>query len=186
MGTRAGTPRRSRCSSAPWRFGSACSGPITRTWHASSTISRSSKWIKADTPKRSRCTSERWRFRERTLGPDHPDVAFSLNNLANVFLRQGRYAKAESLCQRSLAIRERALGPDHPQVAFSLNNLANVYLKQGRHAEADPLFERALAIKERMIGPNHPYLVRDSRGLRFAPRGSRPQCREQSPYLSAP
>ena len=30
--------------------------------------------------------------------------------------RQGRYAEAEPLYQRSLAFREKALGPDHPDV----------------------------------------------------------------------
>ena len=40
---------------------------------------------------------------------------------------QGRYADAEPLYKRSLAIREKALGPDHPDVATSLNNLAELY-----------------------------------------------------------
>lgn len=37
---------------------------------------------------------------------------------------QGRFAEAEQLLQRSLAIRETALGPAHPYVAESLGNLA--------------------------------------------------------------
>ena len=61
---------------------------------------------------------------EKALGPDHPDVAESLNNLAVLYDDQGRYADAEPLYKRSLAIREKALGPDHPDVAQSLNNLA--------------------------------------------------------------
>ena len=61
---------------------------------------------------------------EQDVGPDHPDVATSLNNLAALYRTQGDYAKAEPLYKRSLAIREKALGPDHPDVANSLNNLA--------------------------------------------------------------
>jgi len=38
---------------------------------------------------------------------------------------QDRYADAEPLCKRALAIREKMLGPDHPTVAGSLNDLAN-------------------------------------------------------------
>jgi hypothetical protein len=45
-----------------------------------------------------------------------------------------RYADAEPLYKRSLAINERALGPDHPDVALSLNNLAQLYQAQGRYA----------------------------------------------------
>jgi hypothetical protein len=36
---------------------------------------------------------------------------------------KGRYADAEPLYQRSLAIREKALGREHPDVAPTLNNL---------------------------------------------------------------
>ena len=47
---------------------------------------------------------------EKALGPVHPRVATSLNNLAILYLAQGRYAEAEPLLTRSLAIREKALG----------------------------------------------------------------------------
>ena len=53
-------------------------------------------------------------IRERLLGPEHPDVATSLNNLAQLYRSQGRYAEAEPLHQRALTIREKALGPEHP------------------------------------------------------------------------
>ena len=64
---------------------------------------------------------------EQAVGPDHPDVATSLNNLAVLYKAQGQYAQAEPLYKRSLAIWEKALGPDHPDVATSLNNLAELY-----------------------------------------------------------
>ena len=64
----------------------------------------------------------------------------------------GRYADAEPLYKRSLAIIEKALGPDHPHVATSLNNLA-AYREQGRYADAEPLFKRALAIRKRRSVP---------------------------------
>jgi tetratricopeptide (TPR) repeat protein len=35
-------------------------------------------------------------IREKALGPDHPDVASSLNNLAELYRKQGRYADAAS------------------------------------------------------------------------------------------
>ncbi len=68
------------------------------------------------------------------MGPEHPDVARSLNNLAMVYTDQGKYEEAEPLYQRSLAIEEKALGPEHPQVATSLNNLALIYQAQGKYA----------------------------------------------------
>ena len=53
---------------------------------------------------------------QQNVGPNHPDVATSLNNLAELYRTQGNYAKAEPLYKRSLAIKEKALGPDHPKV----------------------------------------------------------------------
>ena len=88
--------------------------------------------------------------------PD-PSVALALNNLAVLYLAQGRYAEAaEALHKRALAIREKALGPDHADVALSLNNLAALYVAQGRYAEAEPLYKRSLAIQEKALGPDHP------------------------------
>ena len=62
---------------------------------------------------------------EKALGPNHPNVAFSLNNLAALYASQGRYADAEPLLKRALAVRETVLGPSHPDVAASVNNLAS-------------------------------------------------------------
>ena len=50
---------------------------------------------------------------KQNVGPNHPDVAVILNNLAGFYETQGNYASAELLFKRSLAIREKVLGPDH-------------------------------------------------------------------------
>jgi CHAT domain-containing protein/tetratricopeptide (TPR) repeat protein len=93
---------------------------------------------------------------ERALGPDHPDVAVALNNLALLYDAQGRHAETEPLYKRALVIKEKALGTDHPKVALALNNLALLYHTQGRFAEAEPLYQRSLALREKALGPDHP------------------------------
>jgi tetratricopeptide (TPR) repeat protein len=65
---------------------------------------------------------------ERALGPDDPDVATSLNNLAALYRAQGRYADAEPLYKRALAIDEKALGPDHPNTKTIRDNLRSVHI----------------------------------------------------------
>ncbi len=72
---------------------------------------------------------------------------------------QGKYAEAEPLHKRSLAIREKALGPEHPDVATDLDALGDLYLDQGKYIDAEPLLNRALAIREIVIGPEHPRLA---------------------------
>ena len=42
-------------------------------------------------------------IREKALGPDHPDVALALNNLAELYGDQGRYADALPLVQKTIA-----------------------------------------------------------------------------------
>ncbi|MEA5512282.1 tetratricopeptide repeat protein, partial [Crocosphaera sp. UHCC 0190] len=96
------------------------------------------------------------RFTQQRLGENHPDVATSLNNLAELYRSQGRYPEAEPLYRRSLSIRELQLGENHPSVANSLNNLAGLYRSQGRYPEAEPLYQRSLSIWEQQLGENHP------------------------------
>ena len=82
-------------------------------------------------------------IRQKVLGPEHPDTAQSLNNLAGLYRDMGEYAKAEPLYQEALRIWQKVLGPEHPDTAKSLNNLASLCLDLGRFDEA-----RALARQE--------------------------------------
>ncbi len=88
------------------------------------------------------------------LGPEHPDVAIILNNLAVLYRAQGKYAEAEPLYKRALAIREEALGPDHPHVAGSLENYAALLRKTGRGDEATMMEARAKAIRAKHAKEN--------------------------------
>ena len=93
------------------------------------------------------------------FGPQDGRLGTTLDNLGSLRRAQGKYAQAEPLYQRSLAILEKALGPEHPDVATSLNNVASIYQAQGRYAEAEPLYQRSLAIYEKALGPEHPELA---------------------------
>jgi tetratricopeptide (TPR) repeat protein len=86
---------------------------------------------------------------EKSLGPDHPNVAFTLNNLGEVYRAQGRYAAAAPLYPRALAIAEKRLGPDHPTLAALLDNYAVVLRGAERDVEALEAEERARDIRAR-------------------------------------
>jgi CHAT domain-containing protein len=82
-----------------------------------------------------------------------------LDALAVLYKNLGRFADAEPLYKRSLAIREKALGPDHRDVAGSLDGLATLYWRQGRYTDAEPLLKRSLTIYENVLGPDHPHVA---------------------------
>ncbi len=63
---------------------------------------------------------------EKVLGPEHPDTASSLNNLAGLLKDQGEYAEARPLYERALEICERVLGPEHPNTNVIRWNLASL------------------------------------------------------------
>ncbi len=80
------------------------------------------------------------------FGPEDTRLATSLNNLALLYHDEGKYAEAEPLYQRALAINEKTLGPEHPSVALSLENYAELLRKTGREEEASSMEARAEAI----------------------------------------
>src|SRR5271166_6450643 len=90
------------------------------------------------------------------FGVNHANYGTALNNLANVYEEQGKYADAEETHKRALAIREKALGQNHSDVAQSLYNLARVSQGEGKYGEAERLYKRALAIREKALGAGHP------------------------------
>jgi tetratricopeptide (TPR) repeat protein len=102
---------------------------------------------------------------EKALGPDHPDVAWSLNGLGCLDTDLGRYAEAEALLERARAIREQALDPAHRDLAETLYDLAALYRVQSQYPKAEPLYQRAQAIWEKALGLEHPDVAWSLNGL---------------------
>jgi hypothetical protein len=70
-----------------------------------------------------------------TLGPDHPDLATTLNNLALMLEKQGDTAEAGRCYLRSYTIAAAALGPDDPAVRVSHANLDAFHRAYGSNGE---------------------------------------------------
>jgi hypothetical protein len=101
------------------------------------------------------CAERALAIREKVLGPDHPDTAGGLNNLAALLSSLGALAGARPHYERALAIQEKVLGTQHPDTANTLNNLGFLLQELGDLAGARPCFERSLAIREKALGPDH-------------------------------
>jgi tetratricopeptide (TPR) repeat protein len=66
-----------------------------------------------------------------------------------------RFAEAEWLCRRALAVRQKWHGAEHDFVAGSLNDLALMLRDLGRSEEAIEPCARALEIRQNLHGPEH-------------------------------
>lgn len=79
------------------------------------------------------------------LGSDRFDVASTLNELAELYRAQKRFADAEPLYKRALGIYAKGdMNPNHEPVRTALTNLAALYGDQGRNADVERLKRDAL------------------------------------------
>jgi hypothetical protein len=76
---------------------------------------------------------------EKQLGPDHPDIRGSLNNLGSLYYSTNRYSEAEPLFLRVCSIFRNCLGEDHPNTRTVINNLAVFIQKVYQSGQADQL-----------------------------------------------
>jgi hypothetical protein len=81
------------------------------------------------------------------LGPEHPDTATSLNDLAYLLRDQGDIAKARPLYECALAVREKVLGPEHRNTIL-LKNAASLFQDQGDPAASAAHPSRALSFSK--------------------------------------
>ena len=121
---------------------------------------------------------------ERTQGPNGRDLGVALDNLASLYMENGRLAEAEKLRLRALEIfkgnlavlyqfqgrlpeaqemflkafdtTEKAFGPESRQAGIVADNLAGLYRSQRQFDKAEPFYRRAVHILEKTLGPDHP------------------------------
>ena len=107
-----------------------------------------------------------------TLGPDHPRILASRNNLAGAYQDAGKLDEAIALYERNLQDRTRILGPHHPDTLSSRDNLANAYQATGRLDEAITLCEETLEDRTRTLGPHHPRTLSSRDNLAYVYQAS--------------
>ncbi len=78
-----------------------------------------------------------------------------INDFAVVYLRQQRYAEAEPLLRRSLALKDAVFPEDHIAMVPALGNLAAALRAQGQAEAALPYYQRSHAIASARLGPEH-------------------------------
>jgi len=96
------------------------------------------------------------------------DTLNSMNNLANVYGDEGKYAQAEALHSQTVEIYRRVLGPDHPFTLYSLSDFAVMYQQQGKYSLAEKYAAQALAGRRHGLGREHPTTMSSAADLALA------------------
>ena len=79
-------------------------------------------------------------------GPEHPDIAATLNEIGFAEEVQGQLEVAEGKLQEALKMRRKLLGPDAPEVAETLMELGVVAFEKGEQKIAERYFRDSLAL----------------------------------------
>jgi tetratricopeptide (TPR) repeat protein len=83
------------------------------------------------------------KIQEKLLGPEHPDLAQTLNNLGVLRHTQGRHAEAEAYYLWAMEICEANQFPRHQDAVNLMQNYAVFLQDLGRLPEADAIKSRA-------------------------------------------
>jgi len=94
------------------------------------------------------------------LGPNNPDLAAPLANLASLYSDVGMYAESEPYYLRALGIYENQLGEDHPSVSkYGLYNLAMLHVAMNQADQAVREFDRSRRIVRKQAAQVLPLLA---------------------------
>ena len=95
-------------------------------------------------------------LRRGALGADNQETVRAINQLANVYWRQGRQDEAEPLFREAYDVTRRRFGDDHADTMAYEMNLANVFRARGRFQEAEPLYVHNMQTRMRVLGFDDP------------------------------
>jgi CHAT domain-containing protein/tetratricopeptide (TPR) repeat protein len=88
----------------------------------------------------------------KSLGPDDPQVAVTMSNMACAMLANGDATEAEKHLVRAVDIFKKSNNETHPHAIVTKNMLAEVYRFQGRLSEAETLARETLKQLETTLG----------------------------------
>lgn len=106
-------------------------------------------------------------IRQRELGMDHPKVAETLAEFADVDAALGDVRKAEMRLKRAYGIAERFHGQDAKPLIQYVAGLAWFYNGQRNSTEAAKYYEQMIALKSKWLAPDDEQVGRDLFTLGF-------------------
>ena len=78
-------------------------------------------------------------------------MAVAMNRLAQIYIEQGKFKKAASICSESLVELEKVFGSEHPQIAAVFETMAQVSEKTGDLIHAQLYWDKARAMRASFV-----------------------------------
>ena len=118
---------------------------------------------RAQGPKHFETVNVEWRLKAlRRVAPmaNEDRVAYesacTMSERTETLYTEGKYAEAQTLCEKALEIQRRLLTDHHPDTAETYSNLAAILNVNGKYVRAQSLNEKALEIRRRLLTDDHP------------------------------
>lgn len=86
---------------------------------------------------------------------DEKEIRDTLNGLAFILNRQGKYDETKPIYERILSERTVHYGPEHEETLRALWNLALTYCRQSDFVNAEAKYSELFGIQARVLGENH-------------------------------
>jgi serine/threonine-protein kinase len=95
-------------------------------------------------------------IRKRIYGASHPEVAASLNDLADARCFLGDLEVSDSLYRAAFTMRQALLGPRHPDNATTLHDWGLLLYYLNRQAESEAYLQQAVDLRRALFGDRDP------------------------------
>ncbi len=109
--------------------------------------------------------SQNLKMQRSVLGDTDFQSLATMNNLAALLDREGKFSQAEVLYRQVLEVKKRVLGEEHPSTLTSLSGLSVLYRNEGRYPEAEALGKSLVEIRRRVSGDRHRDTLMSTAGL---------------------
>jgi tetratricopeptide (TPR) repeat protein len=119
---------------------------------------------------------------EASYGPNHPEVAKTLHDLASAELELELYKEATAHLQRAMKIFVAAYGERHPMVGATYMTFAHLATNQGNLDEGKRMYLQAQGALTGTIPEDSPYFVAIEEGLADIAR-SQDKCKDAIPHF---
>jgi len=102
------------------------------------------------------------------FGPRHIEVAYSLNNLGNLYREMGQFPEAEANLMEALDIFQESLGPQHGNVGVVMIGIGNLLRDAERFDEARSYYADSLPILRQVFGDDSVRVIQSLNGQGYS------------------